>query len=340
MLLIYTNSHELHKVGAGCPETPDRLEYVNGLADVEITRLLREGDRSDIKYEGIEFSHPLGEVVDEDEPEENYPEEDGVIKFANPADEKALKLYHSESYIWRIKKFCAGLELREVAQIDSNSDNWFSKGSYRAATAAVGAAIKAADYAQNATSAFAVVRPPGHHAHQDYGSGFCIFNNVAIATEYLVQQGEKVMIVDVDLHLGDGTLAYAEGRDNIFYFSINHDNLWPYQQPEDTENTEQVWLPEGTTDGRYIKTLEERLSPAIDQFNPKIIAVSIGFDTHTYDRNGFGNVLGGGFNLTAESYKHLNNLLIRKAIPYFLVLEGGYSADSIKEGVQAFCDWA
>lgn len=262
-----------------------------------------------------------------------------IIECAN--GEQYLNLFHEDSYIQRIKELCRDLEEGETTSLEEHEhDVSFSHKTYEAACYAVGAAVDAAKLAQHAEKSFALVRPPGHHAGSHAEGGFCIFNNVAIAAEYLRQQGERVMIIDIDLHLGNGTLEYVEGKQDVYYFSINQRDIWPHVNPPDTENTENIFLPKGTLDEKYIRWLQRCLPAAIKQFSPVIIAVSAGFDTYgtDYADPKLRRALGGGMALTANSTKELWKILDGTLLPYFAVLEGGYDPLSVLAGVLSFVD--
>ncbi|NQV91293.1 hypothetical protein HQ489_02360 [Candidatus Woesearchaeota archaeon] len=254
-----------------------------------------------------------------------------MIKAKN--GKEFLPLVHSKDYVTSVQEMCQKLQQGEYLE---NEDVFLGKNSYKMACYAVGASIQAAELAKHGKKSMALVRPPGHHAYPHKMSGFCIFNNIAIATEYLLQQGEKVMIIDVDLHLGDGTLAYVEGKSDVYYFSISQKGLWPHHEPADDTNTELIFLREGTTDREYCHTLEEKLLPAIARFNPDIIAVSAGFDTCGMDLLDYGEIIKGGFALSEKTYSHLWDILDTTLIPYFAVLEGGYNPLSVLSGVLSF----
>ncbi len=259
--------------------------------------------------------------------------------------EQHLGLVHTPSYITQIKRVCEELRDGEIISLHENRDTWFSRNSYQAACYAVGGAVQAASLAKWGKNAFSLARPPGHHAHPDKEGGFCLFNNVAIAAEYLRRQGEKVFILDIDLHLGDGTLKYAGGKESLYYFSINLEHSWPHGEPEQQPNTknmqsnvQNIFLPSGTDDRRYTEVLQDCLRPTLAAFHPSIIAVSAGFDTHHLDAEAFTEELEGGFRLTSNSYCELKKILDDSRIPYFCVLEGGYHPQSVLEGVRSFLE--
>lgn len=247
-----------------------------------------------------------------------------------------VTLVHPIGYQTRIEEICQELM---AAEIKKSGDNCFSAQTYRAACFAVGAAVQAARLAQANEPALALVRPPGHHAKAEEYGGFCVFNNVAIATEYLLTRGneERVLILDVDLHHGDGTAEYIAGKEDALLVSIGHEALWPYLQSTN-DNVHLIGLPEGSGNEKFIDVLETRVKQIIDEFGPKIIAVSLGTDAHGSDANKYRDNFGGGLNLTEVSYRHLWDFLSRSCIPYFAVLEGGYTAGSLVDGVSSFIE--
>ncbi len=250
-----------------------------------------------------------------------------------------LGLVHTPAYAQHVKEESERLREREFSSLDKEKETWLSSRSYEAACYAVGASVQAAELAKNGEPAFAVVRPPGHHAFPDKSHGYCIFNNVAIATEHLRRQGERVMIVDIDLHLGDGTLAYVEDKKDIFYVSLNQEEDWPQTRLTSRDNTRIVFLPEGTAEDTYISILREYLQTELRHFNPSLIAVSAGFDTYKtdYDNEMLQKSMG-GFSLTSRSTKELIRVLEEAEKAYFAVLEGGYDPLSVLDGVLSFVD--
>jgi acetoin utilization deacetylase AcuC-like enzyme len=261
---------------------------------------------------------------------------EGEIHALRPhSGELYLSLFHTPKYIEEVKEICKNLRKHESTNLN---DTFLSKESYNLACYAVGASIEAAKNAKQGKKSFAVVRPPGHHAHADKGDGFCIFNNIAIATEYLRRKNEKVLIIDTDLHVGDGTISYVSGKDNVFYYSLGQEKIWPFLDEENFDNVHLEFLPEGITDEIYISTLEKTIPLLLKQFQPDIIAVSAGFDTFAVDYVDYREIFQGGFCLSPKVYKSLWNLLDHSLIPYFAVLEGGYNPISICTGVMTFFD--
>lgn len=238
--------------------------------------------------------------------------------------ESYLELIHTPQYIERVRKAC-----RAGAHLDP--DTVTSPGSFAAACYAVGATIKASE-----TGDLALVRPPGHHAYPDRASGFCLFNNVAIAVQKLVREGKRVLIFDFDGHLGDGTSAIFYETDQVMYWSIHQYPAFPGHGYVDEIGRGKgrgfnimVPVPPGSADDIFLGAIQNYL-PIAEQFEPDIVAVSAGFDAHQYDLLLDLKVSTGAF------YKIGKLLHERFAGRLFATLEGGYNVVELQHSVFSF----
>ncbi len=251
-------------------------------------------------------------------------------QIKKPRDgEEFLKLAHEAGYIEQVK-----LASEMGGMLDP--DTPVSKHSYEAACRAVGAAVDASESALEGVpgGGFALVRPPGHHAFAARGSGFCIFNNMAIAAIKLAEHGKRVFILDIDVHHGNGTEALVLGKENIMFLSIHQSPLYPGSGLADREpNVINVPLPPTTGDEGYIKVLDKRVGPEIERFKPDVVGVSVGFDAYYLDR---GSVAGNALGITGETYGRVKKML--KPYKAFFTLEGGYNPKSIMEGAHALME--
>lgn len=274
----------------------------------------------DVFYDEIFLKHDTGKM---------HPENAGRLgPLLESLDKKLLKkprngeefltLAHTSEYIDKVKHVC-----NEGGTLDI--DTPVSKDSYKAACFAVGATIDASE-----NRGFALVRPPGHHAFADRGSGFCIFNNMAIAALKLAEK-KKVFILDIDVHHGNGTEELVLDKPNIKFLSIHQNPLYPGTGLKNRgKNVINLPLPPGTGDKEYIKVLESNVKPEIEKFKPDVIGVSAGFDAYHLDQ---GSVASNALVLTKKSYEAIRKLL--KPYNSFYALEGGYNPQSILEGARA-----
>ena len=249
-----------------------------------------------------------------------------------------ISLVHSKAYINLVKE--ESEKLSEFSAKLSTGDTVISKQSYQVARKSVGAVTKGVDQIMEGvvSSAFAFSRPPGHHATKDRGMGFCIFNNVAIAAKYLQNKYgvSRILIVDFDVHHGNGTQEIFYSDNTVFYFSIHQHPFYPGTgRPNEKGSGEgygytlNVDLPKGAGDKEFIQSLKSQLIPVMDKFKPEFILVSAGFDAHEND-------LLGQLKYSNNGYKEATDILSIIAQKYasnriLFVLEGGYDPTNIKE---------
>jgi acetoin utilization deacetylase AcuC-like enzyme len=171
-----------------------------------------------------------------------------------------------------------------------DADTVLSAASGRAALHAAGAVTAAVDavVGKEAENAFCAVRPPGHHAEPDRAMGFCVFNNAAIAALRAreVHGLERVAVIDFDVHHGNGTQAAFETDENLFYASTHQSPLYPGSGAADETgvgNIVNVPLRPMSGSGPFRRALSERVLPALDDFRPRLVIISAGFDAHRSD---------------------------------------------------------
>jgi len=246
---------------------------------------------------------------------------------------------HRPGYIATVKK-----DVESGASQLSTGHTLISRDSFNVALWAAGAALSACDEVMlgNANRAFCAIRPPGHHAGPARGMGFCIFNNAAVAAKYLQKKYalERVLIIDWDLHHGNGTqeIFYRDG--SVFYFSTHQWPWYPWTgladetgEAEGKGTTLNVPLPAGSGDGDLLAAFEEKLRPAMDRFRPEFILISAGFDSRTGDPLG-------RFRVTDSGYKNLTRVAAAIAHDHAAgrivsLLEGGYSLDGLAKAVSS-----
>ena len=238
--------------------------------------------------------------------------------------EKYLKLVYNENYIELIRN-------ASQKEMFLDSDTYTNKKSYEVACYAVGAAIKAAK-----NNGFALSRPPGHHANASKAMGFCLFNNVAIASKWLNERGKKVFILDIDGHHGNGTQEIFYKSNNTLYLSTHQFPAFPgtgslkeIGEGEGKYFTINVPLPPYSSDDIFMETLSKMIPVIKKQFNPDVVAVSAGFDAHKDDP-----LL--QLNLTVNSYYEIGKILSSNFKNIFACLEGGYNVEVLPHCVSAF----
>lgn len=189
---------------------------------------------------------------------------------------------------------------------------------YRYALLAAGAAIQAMEETRQGGAGFSLMRPPGHHS-SGQPKGFCYFNNIGVAAARAVRRGERVAILDIDGHHGDGTEALFLRNDHVLYVSLHQYPAYPGTGARSIDNCLNYPLAPGIGDLAYLTELENSLRQ-IQTFKPDLLAISAGFDTYQKDP-----LL--HLDLSLEAYPEIGSQIRSLNLPTFAVLEGGYSPD-------------
>jgi acetoin utilization deacetylase AcuC-like enzyme len=303
--LIKDDRYLEHNAGEGHPESPNRLRVIHNLIDSE--------------FSGLPLIKPRLAAEDE------------------------LALVHDLFYIHNV----ARTEGKAHSQLDP--DTGLSARSYEIARLAAGGLLNAVDSLlntqsaiQNPKSVFAFVRPPGHHAEPGRGMGFCIFNNVAIAAQYAKKKYglQRILIVDWDLHHGNGTQHAFYEDPAVLYFSSHQ---YPHYPGSGSFGEMGIGAGEGFTvnapfpvgfgDREYLAVYDSVLRPIALEFRPELVLVSAGFDPYIKDPLGGMRVTGDGFGGLASIVRGIAEQTCGGKV--LITLEGGYNPEGLREGVRA-----
>jgi acetoin utilization deacetylase AcuC-like enzyme len=291
-----------HDTGPGHPERPDRLRAIED-------RLQASGLKEQIENLSI-----------------------------RPATPEEIALVHDKEYIDLVAR------TSQAHGVYLDGDTFASPDSYEAALLAAGGLLTAVDNVAEGKldHAFAMVRPPGHHAERDHAMGFCLFNNVGVAAEYLIQKfGKKrVAVVDYDVHHGNSTQHMFYDRDDLFYVSTHR---WPFYPGTGAASergkgagagyTLNLPMGGGCGDEEYKKIFSEKLIPALKEYRPDFLLVSAGFDSHRRDPLGGMRVTEAGFAWMSEELEKVAQEFCGGRSVY--TLEGGYDLEGLSKSVEA-----
>ncbi|MBY7144423.1 class II histone deacetylase [Virgibacillus sp. NKC19-3] len=258
----------------------------------------------------------------------NFMDELQQIKPRHATHEE-VALNHSKDYINRVQ------ELSDAGGGDAGEHAIVGPESYEIALNSTGGVLASVDAVMEGKvqNAYALVRPPGHHAEPNEGMGFCLFNNVTIAAKYARKKYglKRILILDWDVHHGNGTETAFEHDSDVLFISIHQENIFPknrgdvaFTGKEDGEGYNiNIELPAGTGDEGYLYAFDRLIEPIIKQFEPELIFISAGQDASRFDP--IGRML-----LTAEGYfqmsKRIKNLAEKHSNGRLIAChEGGYS---------------
>lgn len=305
LAIIKDDRYREHNPGLGHPESPDRLRVIYDLIGRE--------------FAGLPVIAP------------------------RLATESELALIHDPFYIQTVAK----TEGKVHSQLDP--DTGLSARSYEIARLAAGGLLNGVDALLNPQSAihnpqsiFAFVRPPGHHAEPDRGMGFCIFNNIALAAEHAKQKYglQRILIVDWDLHHGNGTQRAFYDDPGVLYFSSHQ---YPYYPGSGNFNevgsgpgegfTVNAPFPPGFGDAEYYRVYDTVLKPIALEYRPELVLVSAGFDPYREDPLGSMKVSGEGFGALAAIVRDIADRTCGGKV--LLALEGGYNPRGLRDGVRS-----
>jgi acetoin utilization deacetylase AcuC-like enzyme len=268
------------------------------------------------------------------------PEAAGLRDAILPLEPRAATLaelsrVHPVEYLEALERFCA------AGGGDIDGDTRASVGSWRAGQLAAGAGLAAVEALRRgeADAAFLAVRPPGHHALATRPMGFCLINNIAVVAANLVEQGERVLVLDWDAHHGNGTEAIFWDDPRVLYVSMHqYGSFYPGTGALDDVGgsgargaTLNLPFPSGATGDVYLRALDEVVAPAVEAFAPTWVLVSAGYDAHRADPLT-------GLRLSAGDFADIARRVARFAPGpgrLVLFLEGGYDLDALTTSVGA-----
>ncbi len=259
------------------------------------------------------------------------------LREAQPADRAQLELVHTAAHIERIEAFCRSgggmLDMDTIAV----------EASWDAALRAAGGASQGAAAVLGGEAPFAVsgMRPPGHHAESDRAMGFCLFNSVAVAAASAIDSGaaRRVLILDWDVHHGNGTAQIFAARDDVLYISIHQSPLYPGTgHPREIGTgagegyTVNLPVPAGADGPLFLSLVQHVVAPIAREFSPDLLAISAGFDAHADDPLADCELLDSDYAQMTASMRALGTEL---GAPLLICLEGGYELDALGRSMLA-----
>lgn len=306
MIYLYDEIYLEHDSGAGHPESPNRLTAINNAV------------------KQAEWYKDL------------------ILLEGKPVDMEILSLTHGKAYIDTVDRECSA----GYGSL-STGDTTICRESYNIALHAVGGVLAAVDavFEKENGHAFCAVRPPGHHASDNRGMGFCVFNNIAAAARYAQHKYnvERVLIADWDVHHGNGTQDIFYDDPSIFFMSTHQYPWYPGTGlPNETGSgkakgtTMNRPFPAGAGDREIISAFKDHLLPAAKEFKPDFTLISAGYDSRIHDPLGMFRITDNGFRELTKIMKEISHIAGEGRL--VAILEGGYNLDGLASAVTATMD--
>lgn len=258
-------------------------------------------------------------------------------KTARALDSSVEEIVNTQFVRGPVRRRPAGF-LGRVSYHSSDTSTPIREGSWSAVYGAAQAAVSAADALQSTRATYALSRPPGHHACRDFSSGFCFINNTAVAAQRLAAKHDRVAILDIDVHHGDGTQAIFYESSDILTVSLHADtsDYFPYFSGYSDETGRgagegfnlNLPLAHQSGDNVYLDAIKKGLD-RVAGHSPEALVVALGLDAADEDPVGVLNVTTGGFHAAAE-------LIASAGLPVVIVQEGGYPCEALGRNLEAF----
>lgn len=261
-----------------------------------------------------------------------------ILLQAEPASPESVEAIHPNSYLLALEQAC-----QQGPGFVDYGDTYVTPGSYQAAMRSAGGGLWVVKkvLGGEADLGFALNRPPGHHATRTQAMGFCLLNNIAIAARCAQDEGcSRVMIVDFDVHHGNGTQAIFEQDPSVLYLSTHQSGIYPGTgalresgRGAGEGSLVNIPLPAGTGDEGFHKIVNRIMHPIADRFKPDLLLVSAGFDAHWSDPLAGLQLTTRGYHALAASLKQMADAYSEGRVVFFL--EGGYNPEALAHNVDA-----